>query len=246
MTPKSTRRVDFGWGLVKYLSMASVVIIEDDAAIRGLATRALCERGHCVWAEATGFAGLQSVVDNQPDLVVLDLGLPDVDGAEVLGMIRAVSSVPVIVATARDEEAEIVKLLDAGADEYVTKPFSGLELEARVRAVLRRSEVVETSGPLKVGGLSIDLGARTVDLDGDRLELNRKEFGLLAHLASRVGQVVSRPELYAEVWREPYGGGEKTIDVHLSWLRRKLGETAARPVYLETVRGVGVKLVDPS
>ncbi len=222
------------------------MIVEDDYQIRQLAVRALAGAGHVVWSEATGMAGLQSVIDNDPDVVVLDLGLPDVDGGDVLRMIRGVSQVPVIIATARDDDAEIVRLLDAGADEYVVKPFSGAELEARVRALLRRSAVVGPSNNLAVGDMTVDLRSRTVKLNGDSVELNRKEFDLLAFLATRAGEVVSRQELYAEVWRQPYGGADKTIDVHISWLRRKLGETAAEPRYLHTVRGVGIKLIDPS
>lgn len=191
-------------------------------------------------------AGLQSTIDNAPDVVVLDLGLPDVDGGDVLRMIRGVSQVPVIIATARDDDDEIVRLLNAGADEYVVKPFSGAELEARVRALMRRSAVVDASKRMSIGDLTIDLSSRSVELDGEPVMLNRKEFDLLACLATRSGEVVSRQEIYAEVWRQPYGGADKTIDVHVSWLRRKLGETAAAPRYLRTVRGVGIKLVDPT
>ena len=222
------------------------MIVEDDSQIRDLAVRALSKSGHVVWAEATGMGGLQAAIDNQPDVVVLDLGLPDVDGGDVLKMIRAVSQVPVIIATARDDDAEIVRLLDAGADEYVVKPYSGAELEARVRALLRRAAVAGPSNTLQVGAMTIDLRARTVTIGGAPVVLNRKEFDMLAMLAGRVGDVVSRQELYAEVWRQPYGGADKTIDVHLSWLRRKLGETAAEPRYLHTVRGVGVRLDAPS
>ena len=226
--------------------MASVVIVEDDHQIRDLAVRALAGAGHVVWSDATGMAGLQSVIDHAPDVVVLDLGLPDVDGGDVLRMIRGVSQVPVIIATARDDDDEIVRLLDAGADEYVVKPYSGAERGARVRALMRRAAVVGPSNMLAVGPMTVDLRSRTVDLDGEPVELNRKEFDLLACLATRAGEVVSRQELYAEVWRQPYGGADKTIDVHVSWLRRKLGETAAQPRFLHTVRGVGIKLVDPS
>lgn len=225
--------------------MSSVFIIEDERQIRELATRALADAGHVVWSEATAMAGLQGVIDNAPDVVVLDLGLPDLDGSDLLRMLRSVSDVPVIVATARDDDSEIIRLLDAGADEYVVKPYSGPQLEARIRALLRRAEAAGTQNKLEVGGLTIDLRARVVELEGRRIELNRKEFDLLAFLAARAGEVVSRNELYAEVWRQPYGGGDKTIDVHLSWVRRKLGETAAEPRYLHTVRGVGVKIVDP-
>lgn len=184
-------------------------------------------------------------MDSAPDIVILDLGLPDLDGTDLLRMLRAVSDVPVIVATARDDEDEIVRVLDLGADEYVVKPFSGRELEARVRALLRRVELGGTSGQLQVAGLSIDLKSRVVSLDGSEVKCNRKEFDLLAYLAQRVGEVVSRQELFTEVWRQPYGTVDKTIDVHVSWLRRKLGESAAEPRYIHTLRGVGVKLVDP-
>ena len=225
--------------------MAVVAIIEDDARIRSGLLRALGERGHVVTAAPTAMEGLRLVVDGAPDAVVLDLGLPDVDGAELLKMIRAVSRVPVIVATARDDEAEIVRLLDRGADDYVVKPFSGEQLDARIRAVLRRASAPDGGGTLEVGGLRVDRRSREATLDGLPLDLTRKEFDLLAHLASHAGEVVTKAELLAEVWRQPYGGADKTVDVHLSWLRRKLGETAAEPRYLRAVRGVGVKLVAP-
>lgn len=226
--------------------MASIFVVEDDHQIRTLIVRTMANAGHVVRAEATAMAALQGIVDTPPDVVILDLGLPDLDGSDLLRMIRAVSNVPVIIATARDDDSEIVKLLDAGADEYVVKPFSGAELEARVRALLRRLDRGGETRVLAVGGIHIDLRARTVTVDGSAITCTRKEFDLLACLAGRPGEVVTRDELYAEVWREPYGGADKTIDVHLSWLRRKLGETAATPRYLHTVRGVGVKLVDPT
>jgi len=225
--------------------MSSVFIIEDEHQIRELATRALADAGHVVWSESTAMAGLQGVIENAPDVVVLDLGLPDLDGSELLRMLRAVSDVPVIIATARDDESEIIRLLDAGADEYVVKPYSGSQLEARIRALLRRTEAAGSENTLEIGGVKIDLRGRVAELDGQRIDLNRKEFDLLTFLVAHAGEVVSRSEIYAEVWRQPYGGGDKTIDVHLSWLRRKLGETAAEPRYLHTVRGVGVKIVDP-
>jgi DNA-binding response OmpR family regulator len=222
-----------------------VVIIEDDAAIRVALERALGRRGHTVHAAATALGGLETVVDRAPDVVVLDLGLPDVDGVRVLGMIREVSAVPVIVATARDDEAEMVRVLDRGADDYVVKPFSAEQLDARVRAVLRRSQREEEEPAVLVGGLTVDRASREATLDGQPLDLTRMEFDLLAYLAGRAGRVVTKRQLMAEVWQQPYGGADKTVDVHLSWLRRKLGETAAEPRYLQTVRGVGVKLVAP-
>ncbi|MDZ5441465.1 response regulator transcription factor [Micromonospora sp. 4G57] len=227
--------------------MARLLLIEDDLTIRTPLIRALRERGHAVAAASTAMTGLRDALDDRPDLVVLDLGLPDLDGRELLRMLRAVSSVPVIVATARDDETEIVRMLDAGADDYLVKPFTAAQLDARARAVLRRSADDAGGGDptLVVGGLRIDPRSRQVSLDAVPVELTPREFDLLHHLASRPGQVVTKRELLTEVWRIPYGGADKTVDVHLSWLRRKLGESAQEPRYLHTVRGVGVRLEAP-
>ena len=224
--------------------MASVLVVEDDQRIRETLARSLADSGHAVRTEGRGTDALSVVIDWQPDVVVLDLGLPDLDGTDVLRMIRSVSSVPVIVATARDDEAEIVKVLDAGADDYVVKPYSASQLDARIRAVLRRAAGPgdESRSAIVVDDLVIDVDRRTATLTGEPLELSRLEFDLLAHLARRSPEVVTRRELLAEVWRQPHGGADKTIDVHLSWLRRKLGESATEPRYLHTVRGVGIKL----
>lgn len=228
--------------------MARLLLIEDDPAIRNTLLRALRDRGHAVAASPAAMDGLQTALAERPDLIVLDLGLPDLDGRELLRMLRAVSRIPVIIATARDEETEMVRLLDAGADDYVVKPFTAAQLDARIRAVLRRGGVVAdgTDPALVVGGLRIDVAAREVTLDGSAVDLTPREFDLLHHLALRAGQVVTKRELLSEVWQVPYGGADKTVDVHLSWLRRKLGETAQEPRYLHTVRGVGVKLSEPA
>jgi DNA-binding response OmpR family regulator len=225
--------------------MAAVLIIEDEQRIRESLARRLAERGYDVESAGTGLGGLEAVIAKSPDVVILDLGLPDVDGREVLKMIRSVSAVPVIVATARDDETEIVRVLDAGADDYVVKPFSAEQLEARIRAVLRRSAADPLRGTIEVGELTIDPEAREAKLSDRDLELTRREFDLLLYLAERAGTVIGKRELLAEVWRQPYGGADKTVDVHLSWVRRKLGESAAEPIYLHTVRGVGVKLTAP-
>jgi DNA-binding response OmpR family regulator len=225
--------------------MASIVIIEDEQRIRELLSRVLADRGYEVRASATAMDGLQSVVNTSPDVVILDMGLPDLDGSELLKMIRAVSDVPIIVATARGEDGEIIGTLDAGADDYLVKPFSVEQLEARVRAVLRRATISPPGEPIRIGELMIDEAAREVSLDGRRLQLSPKEFDLLCYLAERPDEVISKQQLLAEVWRQPFGGSDKTVDVHLSWLRKKLGETAAESRYLQTVHGVGVKLVTP-
>lgn len=226
--------------------MATILLIEDDGRIRSAVTRALTDLGHAVTTSSRGMAGLESAVDTQPDVVLLDLGLPDIDGLAVLAMLRAVSEVPVIIITARDNDADIVKALDAGADDYVVKPFGVEQLEARLRAVLRRSSSTVAEGPLVVGRLTIDPRTRQVSLEGEPIDLSRKEFDLLLALAQRPGEVVTKRELLSDVWRQTYGGGDRTVDVHLSWLRRKLGETAADPRYLHSVRGVGVRLVAPN
>jgi len=226
--------------------MASILLIEDDQRIRqALATR-LAERGHDVESTATAMDGVQRAVSGDADIVVLDLGLPDVDGADALQMIRAVSDVPVIVATARDDQDEIVRIFDAGADDYVIKPYSTDHLEARIRALLRRSTTVADDPEITIGELVIDVDAHEATLAGKSLDLSGKEFDLLAYLAERPGKMIGKRELLAAVWRQPYGGADKTVDVHLSWLRKKLGETAAEPQYIHTKRGIGVKLVDPS
>jgi two-component system KDP operon response regulator KdpE len=226
--------------------VAQLLVVEDDERIRAAMIRALRERGHAVSSAGTALEGLRQAVDERPDLVLLDLGLPDLDGREMLRMLRAVSSVPVIVATARDDDDSVVQALDAGADDYVLKPFQAGQLEARIRAVLRRAAGAD-AGPatVKVGGLTVDPRGRRVTLDGRPVELSPKEFDLLAHLATRAGTVVTKRELLTEVWQLPYGGSDKTVDVHLSWLRRKLGESAAEPRLLQTVRGVGVRLAEP-
>lgn len=225
--------------------MSSILVVEDDDAIREAVGRGLTERGHAVLTAASGLAGLECVLGDRPDVVLLDLGLPDVDGLTLISMIRAVSQVPLIVITARDDDPTMVKALDSGADDYVVKPFGTEQVSARIRAVLRRGGHVESNEPIRVGDLVIDEGTRTATLEGRRLELARKEFDLLLALAQRQGRVTTKRELLAEVWQQSYGGPDRTVDVHLSWLRRKLGESAAEPRYLISVRGVGVRLVDP-
>jgi DNA-binding response OmpR family regulator len=226
--------------------VASLLLIEDDLRIRSALTRALGERGHAVASEPTAMGGLQHAIDDPPDLVVLDLGLPDLDGTQLLRMLRSVSQVPVIVATARDDDRVVVEALDAGADDYVVKPFSAEALDARIRAVLRRSTTDGAASTIEVGDLAVDLKGRTAVLAGRALDLRPREFDLLAYLAARPNEVVSKRTLLAEVWQQPYGGADKTVDVHLSWLRRKLGESADEPQLLHTIRGVGVKLVGPT
>jgi len=225
--------------------VAHVLLIEDDPRIRTAVVRALHSRGHAVDSAGTGLDGLQSMLTGGPDVVVLDLGLPDVTGERLLGMIRAVSQIPVIIATARDDEGLIVKLLDAGADDYVVKPYDPAHLEARVRAVLRRSAAAAEQAPeppLTVGGLVVDRARRSATVDGRLIDLTRLEFELLAYLATNPGRVISRGELLREVWQRT--DAARTVDVHLSWLRRKLGDSPTEPRFIHVNRGVGVMLED--
>ncbi|HCT78907.1 MAG TPA: DNA-binding response regulator [Micromonosporaceae bacterium] len=228
--------------------MPLVLIVEDDPIIREALSDALSAAGHAVRAVDSALAGLRELRQEPPDLVILDLGLPDLDGADALRMLRAVTDVPVIIATARRGELEAIRLLNAGADDYLTKPFSAAHVLARVSAVLRRTRAKIEPGAaiVQVGPLRLDEGARSATLDGLPLTLTRKEYDVLAYLAARPGRVVTRKELFTEVWQQPFVGADQTLDVHLSWLRRKLGETAAQPRLLRTVRGVGVMLVPPS
>lgn len=229
--------------------MPLVLLVEDDAKVRSALTHALTDAGHAVQPVATGLDALREVTANRPDLVVLDLGLPDIDGVVALRMVRTVCDVPVIVATARRAESDMIRLLNAGADDYISKPFSSAHLLARIAAVLRRGRT-GASGPqarptMRIGGLCVDPNRRTAELDGQRLNLTRREFDLLAYLAANAGRVVPRREIVAEIWQQPSTGADQTLDVHVSWLRRKLGETAASPRFLHTVRGVGIMLAAP-
>jgi DNA-binding response OmpR family regulator len=172
------------------------------------------------------------------------------DGSQALRMIRAVSQVPVIVATARRGELDAIRLLNAGADDYVTKPYSAAHLIARIGAVLRRvhqeAPGLAATPAIEVGPLRLDPDTRTAALDGEPLTLTRKEYDILVYLARRSQRVVTRRELFTEVWQQPFVGADQTLDVHLYWLRRKLGESAAKPRLLRTVRGVGIMLAAPA
>lgn len=225
--------------------MARVLVIEDDADVRDAIGRLLTATGHVVRLCERALDGLRDAAQWEPDVVVLDLGLPDLNGAAVLRRIRVTSQVPIVVATAREGESEMIRLLRAGADDYVVKPYSAEQIEARIAAVLRRgASPAPVSRVLTVGGLTLDPDARSATLDGARLQLSRLEFDLLAYLMRQPGKVVNRRQLLAEVWPEESRSIE-TVDVHVTWLRRKLGERAAAPRYLHTVRGVGIQLSAP-
>jgi DNA-binding response OmpR family regulator len=223
-----------------------ILLVEDDDGIARPLVAALQGSGYNVTRVSSGQQALANA--DGVDAVVLDLGLPDLDGADALRMLRGITDVPIIIATARDDEQTVVRLLRAGADDYMVKPFTGAHLDARITTVLRRvGRASRSAQPAvhEVGELRVDVGERSACLGDTTLALTRKEFDLLAYLAARPGRVVSRRELLEEVWRQPSVGEDQTIDVHLYWLRRKLGESAAKPRYLRTVRGVGFRLVAP-
>jgi DNA-binding response OmpR family regulator len=217
------------------------VVIEDDEAISALVGTYLERAGFEVVRECTGEGGLEAVDRRQPRFVVLDLGLPDVDGFELCRRLRGVRDVPILILTARDEEVDRVIGLELGADDYLTKPFSPRELVARVRAVLRRAEPgPPESGVLEVGELCVDLQTRSARFAGSPLALRTLEFELLAELARNAGHVVTRDRLLDRVWGLSFAGGTRTVDVHVAQVRKKLG----RPDLIQTVRGVGYRLLE--
>ncbi len=216
-----------------------VMLVEDDSSIAEPLTRALRREGYEVEVHGDGRGALAAAHDGRFDLVVLDLGLPGLDGLEVCRRIRSEGNeVPVLVLTARADEVDTVVGLDAGADDYVTKPFRLAELLARVRALIRRR-----AGDLRgaVNGVRIDADSRRAWLDGDEVFLTAKEFDLLRVLVRDAGRVVTRDQLMREVWETSWWSSTKTLDMHVSWLRRKLGDDASSPRFITTVRGVGFR-----
>lgn len=219
--------------------MTRVLLAEDDTAIAEPLTRALRREGYDVDAYVDGREALDAVTASSPDLVILDLGLPTLDGLEVCRRVRATgSAVPVLILTARADEVDTVVGLDAGADDYVTKPFRLAELMARVRALLRRSAPED---PASGSPIRIDTKARRAWFNGDELALTVKEFEVLSVLVRECGRVVPRARLMTEVWETEWYGSTKTLDMHVSVLRRKLGDEASNPRYITTVRGVGFR-----
>jgi DNA-binding response OmpR family regulator len=227
---------------------ARILVVEDDDVIgRGL-VQALEASGHEVDWVTSGAAALTCAATHPPSLVLLDLGLPDMDGVKVCAELRSAQpSTTIVILTARTEEIDVVVGLDAGADDYLTKPFRLSELLARVRAHLRRPRVRVADGDeeLELADLVIDLAARRVVLAGVELELRPKEFGLLAMLATNAGRAVTREAIMSEVWDEHWFGSTKTLDMHISSLRRKLGERDGGPSRITTLRGVGYRLERP-
>jgi DNA-binding response OmpR family regulator len=222
--------------------MTSLLLVEDDAAIAEPLAQALRREGYEVEAVTDGITAAQRGVEGEHDLVVLDLGLPGLDGVEVCRRIRAARpGVPVLMLTARTEEIDTIVGLDAGADDYVAKPMRVGELLARVRALLRRAPDAPAADSIEVNGVRVDRGSRRVWVDDHELELTPKEFDLLSLFVGEAGRVVTRDRIMSAVWDENWFGSTKTLDMHVSWLRRKLGDDAAAPKRLVTVRGVGFR-----
>jgi DNA-binding response OmpR family regulator len=226
-----------------------ILFVEDEQSISAPFSKALEREGFEPHVAATAARALQLQEQLEPDLILLDLHLPDGDGRDVCRTIRARSSVPIIILTARGTETDRIVGLELGADDYVVKPFSGPEVIARMRAVLRRvqpaADDTAPEEPISIGDLHVDLAARRASLNDEELQLSRKEFDLLAELIRNAGRVVTREQLMDRVWDENWFGSTKTLDVHVRWLRGKLGETAENASYVQTVRGVGFRFRAP-
>lgn len=224
---------------------ARILVIEDDRSIRNLLRIALEEHGYACDAVETGDAGIALRTANNPDIVLLDLGLPDMDGAEVIQKIRADSTVPIIIVSARDQEHEKVSALDQGADDYVTKPFNTQELMARIRVALRHASGRDFREPVfKVGGLSIDFDRHLVTIDGKEVHLTKIEFKLLALLAEYAGKVLTHQFMQKKVWGYGTTDDYKSLRVFMANIRRKIESDAARPIYIITETGIGYRMRD--
>ena len=226
------------------MTKRTILLIEDEEAISEPLSAALVREGFDPVVAGTAAEGMELFEKRSPDLVLLDVMLPDGDGREILRRIRETSRTPVVMLTARGEETDRVLGLELGADDYVTKPFSAAELAARVRAVLRRSggDPPEAAGAvLEAGDVRMNLETHAAERAGEPLDLTVKEFELLRVLLERAGKLVRRNELVHEVWDPAWFGSTKTLDVHVSALRKKLGDDPAAPRYIHTVRGVGFR-----
>ncbi len=221
----------------------SVLIIDDDKKVLELIHAYLVKEGFVVYQAASGDEGLNKAGKVNPDIIILDIMMPGIDGKEVCKRLRSKSSVPIIMLSARSEEFDRVLGLELGADDYVTKPFSPREITARVKAILRRADGDngQIEDKLEFPGLLIDCKRRVVEVFGDRVDLTPKEYELLVFLATNYGQAFSRERLYEKVWGYSYEGGVRTVDVHITKLRSKLGEDKGPQKYIRTVWGMGYK-----
>ncbi len=218
-----------------------ILVVEDEESISDPLVESLEREGFEAWAAGTVAAAQDAVTGGDPDLILLDVMLPDGDGLELAREIRRSSDVPIIMLTARGEEIDRVLGLELGADDYVVKPFSFRELTARIKAILRRRRATERRGPIQIGAIQLDPAARTVTKAGRLLELAAREFDLLHMLMANAGEVLRRERIMDEVWDPHWFGPTKTLDVHISWLRKKLEDDASHPKYIRTIRGVGFR-----
>lgn len=228
--------------------MTRILLVDDEPLITDSLTYSLRREGFEVQTSADGAGALDAFQDFLPDLVVLDLMLPGMSGLEVCRRLRAFSAIPVIMLTARSEEIDRVLGLEVGADDYLAKPFSFRELLARIRAILRRIELDRQAAQMQsveLGGLALDPVARRASKGGAELQLSAREFDLLALLMKNAGRALSREELLNQVWGEDWIGDPRTLDVHVRWLRLKIEEDPASPVYVQTVRGHGYRFAGP-
>jgi DNA-binding response OmpR family regulator len=224
-----------------------ILVVEDEESISQPFAEALRRAGFEALVTGTAAGALELAAAEKPDLVMLDLALPDGDGRDVCRELRRRSDVPIMMLTARGTEMDKIVGLELGADDYVVKPFSAAEVISRIRAVLRRSAPRDgvPEKPIRIGEIELDPAARIARLADSTLDLSRKEFDLLAALMSRGGRVVTREDLMSEVWDTNWFGSTKTLDVHIGWLRKKLGDDPTHPTYIETVRGVGFRFAAP-
>ncbi|MDQ1511450.1 MAG: two-component system, OmpR family, response regulator [Actinomycetota bacterium] len=220
------------------MDRGTILVVDDEPNIAELIELYLRREGYRVVQAASGEAAVRAVAEHRPRLVVLDIGLPDIDGLEVCRRLRRTSTIPVIFLTARDGEVDRVVGLELGADDYVTKPFSPPELVARVKAVLRRADPATTSETIQVGDVTIDLGRREVRVRGDVMAFTAREFELLRFLAEHPGLALSRQQILDGAWGFDWFGDERTVDVHLAQIRKKLDGA----VRIDTVRGIGYSL----
>lgn len=249
---KIRRNKNLQKNLIKLATVTRLLLVEDDSAIAEPLSRALDREGYSVMRASRGIDALTIAAnEEQIDFVILDLGLPDIDGLEVCRRLRKGGlEAPVLILTARADEVDAVVGLDAGADDYVTKPFRLGELQARIRALLRRSQIVEETAAnnasvYEINSVTLDVASRRVYVGSEEIALSAKEFDLLAVLMRESGNVVTRDDLMREVWGTEWFGSTKTLDMHVSWLRRKLGDDANSPTRITTVRGVGFRFEVP-
>ncbi len=226
--------------------MTTILLIDDDPLITGPLVKMLEQSGYEVAVADNGRDGLTLALQTAPDLVVLDILLPEMDGWDVCRELRRHSAVPILMLTALGDEVDRIVGLEMGADDYLTKPFSARELVARIRALLRRvalDQTVVANTTLTLGDVVLDLNMRSLLKNGRLLTLRYKEFELLSLLMGKAGQVVSRAEIFDEVWGTDWLGDTRTLDVHIRWLREKLEDDPSQPRYIQTVRGVGYRFV---